>query len=54
MSKYKITGVDRDGKRFRIFTNNRIHMIGINVWNGSKWEYNEETQRYKLLTRIYN
>ena len=35
--EYKITGIDRRGKRFRLVTSNRLHWEGINVWRGTKW-----------------
>ena len=52
MSKYKITGVDRDGKRFRIFTDNQVHAFGINLWKGSVWILDNQG-RYRLAVRVY-
>lgn len=34
---YLVTGVDRNGKRFRVSTPNWVHASGINVFRGSKW-----------------
>ena len=34
---YKVTGVDRKGKRFRIYTTNLTHAMGINLWRGNVW-----------------
>jgi len=34
---YEVTGVDRNGKRFKICTDNHIHALGINLWKGTKW-----------------
>lgn len=34
--KYLATGVDRNGKRFRI-TGLWGHIRGINIWRGNKW-----------------
>jgi hypothetical protein len=34
---YLVTGVDRNGKRFRITTNTWQHACGINLWRGTKW-----------------
>lgn len=49
---YVITGVDRNGKRFRIKTSNSIIAFGINVWRGSVWEVTNGKR--KLLKRVYN
>ena len=35
--KYMVTGVDRNGKRFRITTDTWQHARMINVYRGSKW-----------------
>ena len=50
---YHITGITRDGKRFKIVTDNAIHAMGINVWRGTKWIVNENGKR-TVLQRIYN
>lgn len=34
---YQVTGVDRNGKRFRITTDTWQHACGINLWRGTKW-----------------
>jgi hypothetical protein len=34
---YQVTGVDRNGKRFRITTDTWRHASGINLWRGTKW-----------------
>jgi len=52
--RYKVTGVDRYGKRFRITTNSSFYCSGINLWRGSKWELDETTNKYKLLVRVFN
>ncbi len=35
--KYVVTGVDCNGKRFRIWTDNWMHARGINVFKGTRW-----------------
>ena len=50
---YKVTGLDRDGRRFRIETSNRIHALGINLWCGSVWEFTREN-KWRLIKRVYN
>jgi hypothetical protein len=53
MKKYKVTGVDKNGKRFKIETNSRIYAFGINLWRGSVWGL-QENNKWKLLERIFN
>ena len=52
MSRFKITGTDRSGKRFRIETDNAQYALGINAYRGSLWENIDGT--YKLVRRYYN
>ncbi len=52
MKMYKITGVDRNGKRFKIETNSRMHAFGINLWKGSVWKQKQDGG-WKLLHRVY-
>lgn len=52
-SRFKITGVDRAGKRFRICTDNAVYARGINVWRGTKWELDDKGN-YRVICRIYN
>lgn len=35
---YEITGVDRNGKRFRKTTTNEAYARGHNVWRGTLWK----------------
>ena len=51
-SKYKITGVDRNGKRFRLFTSSYMHAMGINLWSGSVWMRSEPHQKWRLIKRV--
>jgi hypothetical protein len=50
---YKVTGVDKNGKRFKIETDSRMYAFGINLWNGSVWELQKD-DKWKLLRRVYN
>lgn len=34
---YLVTGVDREGKRFKLSYHNWMFAKQINVWRGSKW-----------------
>lgn len=47
---YVVTGVDRNGRRFRIVTANPHHALGINLWRGSLWLI--ENGRRRLLQRV--
>ena len=53
LGAYKVTGVDKNGIRFRIETNNRMHALGINLWRGSVWEFTREN-KWRLIKRAYN
>jgi len=46
------TGVDRQGKRFRIMNSNWNYIRCINIWRGSRWLY-RKGERF-LIQRIYN
>ena len=50
---YHVTGVDRDGKRFKIVTSNKMHAEGINLWNGTVWEVDCDGKR-TMIRRVYN
>ena len=50
---FVVTGVDRNGKRFRITSTSWLHVSGINVWQGSKWGVLASGKR-KLIQRISN
>ena len=52
MTSYKITGVDRTGKRFRILTNNYMHAMCINLYSGSVWKMDTEGT-WRLIKRVY-
>ena len=49
---YLVTGVTRDGKRFRRMYASWFFADGINLWKGSKWLI-RDNKRY-LLNRIHN
>ena len=54
--EYHVTGVDRDGKRFKIVTKNRMHAFGINLWQGTVWgvdRHGNNTRRH-ALRRVWN
>jgi hypothetical protein len=47
---YIITGIDRQGKRFRIETETPQH---YNIYKGSLWLKCTVTERKKLIKRYY-
>lgn len=49
---YIVTGVDRDGKRFRKSYTNPHFALAINLWNGSVWQVRDGKR--KLIKRVYN
>lgn len=51
--KYKITGTDRKGKRFKILTNSGIHAMGINLWKGTVYVKRNRTG-WKIIKRVWN
>lgn len=50
---YIVTGVDKNGKRFKIGPTSLFHAENINAWNGTIWEQIPNGKR-KLIKRIYN
>ena len=52
MTRFKIIGTDRSGKRFKIETDIAQFALGINAYRGSLWENIDGT--YKLVRRYYN
>lgn len=50
--KYLVTGVDRNGKRFRIEGNHWSYLSHINLWRGTKWLI-RNGKRYKIST-VFN
>lgn len=50
--KFVATGVDRNGKRFRIVSDSWPHIRGINIWRGTKWLL-REGRRFRVGT-YYN
>ena len=66
-SKFKITGVDRSGKRFCIYTDDLMIAMGINLYCGSVWvnkrywnawrdleNEDGDEKRWKLVRRVWN
>lgn len=51
--EYHVTGVDRNGKRFKIVTKSAMYANGINVWRGTKWGVLATGKRVKLV-EVYN
>ena len=49
---YEVTGVTRQGHRFKVTTGNCVHAMGINLWRGTVWEV-VNGKRKKMRT-VYN
>lgn len=50
---FLVTGIDRNGKRFKIESSSYEYACMINLWNGSVWAVLENNKR-KLLKRVIN
>lgn len=50
---FHVTGVETNGKRFKIVTKNAVYASGINLWRGTKWGVRKDGTRKKLV-EIYN
>jgi len=50
--KYLVTGVDRNGRRFRLCFDSWRQAVGINVWRGTKWLV-RGGKRYRIAS-FYN
>lgn len=50
---FRITGVDRNGKRFVKETNSYDYACMFNLWRGSVWVVFENGKR-KLMKRVLN
>ncbi len=48
---YIVTGVDKNGKRFKLGPTSLFHAMNINLWSGSVWEQTPAGKR-KLLKRV--
>lgn len=50
--KYHVTGVDLNGRRFKIVTDNPHWALAINVYRGTVWQVRDGRRR--IIRRIYN
>lgn len=50
--RYIVTGMDRDGRRFRRTFDLPQWALGINLWRGSVWQ--ERNGKRRLLKRVTN
>jgi len=51
---YHVTGVDIDGKRFKIVTSSPIQALGINLWRGTVWQLKAGSEKRKLIKKVWN
>jgi len=54
LGHYEITGVDKEGKRFKMSTKSHIQAMGINLWRGSVWFIKDGETKRKLVKRVWN
>jgi hypothetical protein len=52
--RYHVTGIDRDGKRFKIETSNPYHALGINLFRGNVWQVKVGQTKRKRIKSVYN
>ena len=50
---YIVTGVDKNGKQFKLGPTSLFHAINISSWNGSPWRQIPARER-KLIKRVYS
>jgi len=53
MGRWKVTGIDREGKRFRIVTSSAVYATGINLWRGTVWRM-DARGIWRVFRRVYN
>ena len=51
--RFDVTGVDRNGRRFKLSYKEPQWALGINLWNGSVWAVLPDGKR-KLVRRVWN
>lgn len=52
-NEFHVTGINRNGKRFKLVYSSLYHAMRINLWNGSVYAVLDSGKR-KLLKRVYN
>jgi hypothetical protein len=50
---YIVTGMDKDGKQFKLGPTSLFHAIDISSWNGLPWRQIPNGKR-KLIKRVYS
>ena len=53
ISTFRVTGLDRNNKRFVLESSNYNYVMMINLWQGSVWAVLENGKK-KLLKRVSN
>lgn len=49
---YKVCGIDRNGKRFRIVTLTPHHALGINLWHGRKYVRYADEKKFRMFDNV--
>jgi hypothetical protein len=50
---FKVTGVDLFNKRFRMFTENWLHALNVNLWRGTVWKLDTQN-KWRIVKRVWN
>ena len=50
--KYKLTGINNDGKRIKIESNNFTYVNCINIYKGNLWEFVDG--KWQIIKKINN
>lgn len=53
-SQYIVTGLDRDGKRFRLIYTQATTAFFINLWRGHVWGVRKVDGKREKLKSVYN
>ncbi len=52
-SSFAVTGIDRNGRRFKMESENYFYLRSVNVWQGTLWGVRKDGSR-KALRKYYN
>ena len=54
MIQYEVTGVDTRGKRFKLVYASCMMAMCINLWRGSVWERDLNTNKRRRIKQVWN
>ena len=53
-NQYKACGVDRNGKRFTIHSDNVHHIMCYNLWRGNRYVKYADSDKWIKFSTVYN